>query len=822
MPDPIPNAPADEELSASDIADLAGVSPSAVSNWRKRYVDFPEPIGSAGRWVRFRSEEVLGWLAANDKLPEAVGPSTSIDDVLKEVVNRTRTTHDPLESLAVAGAFAATLVGYSRYWESVFADLFELFGQGVRALEGTEDLYSNLVLAEEWGGIEEIVDAVLRAADRIGTSTRNNDGATPPEVADFIAAAVAPSLGEHMEARRAEDVADVTPDAQKAFDNHYWLARSVYDPCAGVGRTLLRAAQEHESEGLGVSVFGQEINPGAARVASLVNRLNMAEETDIVVGNSLQQDHFPDRKADLVVAHPPFGLRLPDGLGDDPRWILGNPGRDGSSAWIQIALSKLSERGRAAVVVEPSWAFRGGPSRELRAALVRQNLLDGVIALPRGTFLPGTNIGGLLVLLAKDRSNREPAREPGEVLFVDWSLPTDVVGPPPTAGQSFQLSTWKDCFANWRDLGEPLASSDSLGLELLDELATEILAEPIYAHRERITREFVGRHAGQDAVMAQVFANRLSMVFAQQATYEDIAGNDFDFTPKRYMVFNSALTQGVVESFEEESNRAVLIAEEATTSAKAAVAAMKPLAVFYAGQQPDQAPTMRLTTLGELQTAGQIEMIAGRGTGRTTNPAASYFGPSEDAPSEGAPRMLTSSWIRDKASGKTLETHTLVTKSAKIPRDSLVKPGDVIFAIADSDSGQTAVWTATVAELGAALGFGLYAIRINVDSAEPPELTADFVAAWCRTGHLSHQVQRLSTGDVLPKLRWRDLQRIEIPVPADAAAHDWFMKQMGLHADLRTSHENLSLLVENLSNLESRFLDSLIASAESDEVRFEV
>jgi hypothetical protein len=42
------------------------------------------------------------------------------------------------------------------------------------------------------------------------------------------------------------------------------------------------------------------------------------------------------------------------------------------------------------------------------------------------------------------------------------------------------------------------------------------------------------------------------------------------------------------------------------------------------------------------------------------------------------------------------------------------------------------------------------------------------------------------------------------------------MKQMGLHADLLTSHKKLSLLVENLSNLESRFLDSLIASAEED------
>jgi hypothetical protein len=577
-----------------------------------------------------------------------------------------------------------------------------------------------------------------------------------------------------------------------------------------VGRTLLRAAQEHDDGDwpIHVSFFGQEINPNAARVASLVNRLNLAPfgdgSTDIVVGDSLQQDHFPDRKADLVVAHPPFGLRLPDGLGDDSRWILGNPGRDGSSAWIQIALSKLSERGRAAVVVEPSWAFRGGPSRELRATLVRQNLLDGVIALPRGAFLPDTNIGGLLILLAKDRSNREPPREPGEVLFVDWSIPTEVDGPPPTAGQSFDGLQWKDCFANWRDLGMALATTD--GIEHQLELEDELVASPGFAHWAGVLHEFIRRHEDQPEVVVQATSKLLSLFFfTHQAAYEDIANNDFDLTPKRYLAFLSA-GQGVVESFEEESNRAALIAGEATTSARSTVAAMKPLAAFYSGQKPDRAPMLRLTTLGDLQTAGRIEIIAGRGTGRTTDTFAT----------EDTPLMLTSSWIREiTASGKVPETHNLVAKSAKIPQDSLVKAGDVIFTIADSDNGQTAVWTAEEFINGSALGFGLYAIRVNVDSGEPPELTPDFVAAWCRTGHLSHQVQRLSTGDVLPRLRWRDLQRIEIPIPADAAAHDWFTKQMGLHADLRTSNRKLSLLVENLSTSESRLLDSLIASAEA-------
>ncbi|MFP6702683.1 MAG: N-6 DNA methylase, partial [Planctomycetaceae bacterium] len=357
-----------KQLSSSDIADLAGVSPSAVSNWRKRYVDFPEPIDSAGRWARFDGGEVRAWLVANDKLPVAAGPSTeltSIEDVLLEVVNRTRVTLDPLESLAVAGAFAATLVEPEPNWEDeheeVLADLSDLIGKELPALHiAAEELYSNLILANQEDGYQEIADAVLKVADRIGTSTRNNEGTTSSEVADFIAAAVAPSLGKHIDP-------DLSPADWEAWENHYWVARSFYDPCAGVGRTLLRAAQEHDDGDwpIHVSFFGQEINPHAARVASLVNRLNLAPfgdgSTDIVVGDSLQQDHFPDRKADLVVAHPPFGLRLPDGLGDDSRWILGNPGRDGSSAWIQIALSKLSERGRAAVVVEPSWAFRGGP-----------------------------------------------------------------------------------------------------------------------------------------------------------------------------------------------------------------------------------------------------------------------------------------------------------------------------------------------------------------------------------------------------------------------------------------------------------------------------
>src|SRR5690625_3907565 len=57
-------------LSLADIADLAGVSRPAVSNWRARNDDFPAPVeGSPERRPLFSFHEVLTWLAGQKLLP---------------------------------------------------------------------------------------------------------------------------------------------------------------------------------------------------------------------------------------------------------------------------------------------------------------------------------------------------------------------------------------------------------------------------------------------------------------------------------------------------------------------------------------------------------------------------------------------------------------------------------------------------------------------------------------------------------------------------------------------------------------------------------
>src|SRR4051812_42915011 len=52
-------------LAPSDIADLAGVSRAAVSNWRKRMSDFPDPVGGNASKPLFAASDIAEWLTTH-------------------------------------------------------------------------------------------------------------------------------------------------------------------------------------------------------------------------------------------------------------------------------------------------------------------------------------------------------------------------------------------------------------------------------------------------------------------------------------------------------------------------------------------------------------------------------------------------------------------------------------------------------------------------------------------------------------------------------------------------------------------------------------
>jgi N-6 DNA Methylase len=59
--------PEREEITAAAIARLAGVGRAAVSNWRKRYPGFPQPVGGSPTSPTFDRAEVVAWLKVTGK-----------------------------------------------------------------------------------------------------------------------------------------------------------------------------------------------------------------------------------------------------------------------------------------------------------------------------------------------------------------------------------------------------------------------------------------------------------------------------------------------------------------------------------------------------------------------------------------------------------------------------------------------------------------------------------------------------------------------------------------------------------------------------------
>jgi type I restriction enzyme M protein len=127
-------------------------------------------------------------------------------------------------------------------------------------------------------------------------------------------------------------------------------------------------------------------------------------------------------KFDIVVANPPFSL---DKWGQDmaagdqyDRFTRGIPPKSkGDWAFISHMIAIAVENsGRVGVVVPHGVLFRGGQEGKIREALIRENLLSGVVGLPANLFY-GAGIPAALMIF--DRSRTLDGEDP--VFFIDAS-----------------------------------------------------------------------------------------------------------------------------------------------------------------------------------------------------------------------------------------------------------------------------------------------------------------------------------------------------------------------------------------------------------------
>ncbi len=204
----------------------------------------------------------------------------------------------------------------------------------------------------------------------------------------------------------------------------------IYDPTVGSGGFLLEAfhnLKEKEGEQIArtLYLYGQEINIGTFAIAKINMFLHGLDSADIQRGDTLANPQFLNpngslKTFDIVVANPPYSLsdweaemfrsnkygRL-EGY-DMP------PQKNADYAFVLHIIKSMNANGRAGIVLPHGVLFRGGAEGRIREQVLKNDLIDAVIALPSKLFY-GTGIPAAILILSKNK----PDAHKNKVLIID-------------------------------------------------------------------------------------------------------------------------------------------------------------------------------------------------------------------------------------------------------------------------------------------------------------------------------------------------------------------------------------------------------------------
>jgi type I restriction enzyme M protein len=212
----------------------------------------------------------------------------------------------------------------------------------------------------------------------------------------------------------------------------------VYDPCCGSSGMFVQSVEFIRAHANGngngghlsgtpagpksdISIYGQESNYTTWRLAK-INLAIRGIDGQIAHGDTFHNDHFPDMKADFILANPPFNVSDWGGerLKDDRRWRYGvPPAGNANFAWVQHMVHHLAPAGVAGfVLANGSMSSNQSGEGEIRRSLIEADLVDCMIALP-GQLFYSAQIPACLWFLARDRKNGKFRDRRGQTLFID-------------------------------------------------------------------------------------------------------------------------------------------------------------------------------------------------------------------------------------------------------------------------------------------------------------------------------------------------------------------------------------------------------------------
>lgn len=407
-------------VAPSDIAELAGVTRAAVSNWRKRRADFPEPAGGTVAKPLFNRSSVENWLVANghklrrdsgelavwalinrfrDAVPiQAARPLVQLVLCARKIADGS----DDLDVLSRAARQNNLVATIQDKAQSLTPDP-RLAGLLSASLEMLRQRSGDVSRSEE--AIERLAGELFVAAVAVEISEL---GAVSDYALARFGAAEGRMAGEHgvVGSKISQLLADAAGD----------VAGIAYDPACGIGEALLQLWTKSPNKPR-LHLVGSDISTEAVLIAKQRCFLHDADAT-IDLANVLGRDPSPGLLADVIVAEPPFGMAMPPGFNlTDARWALAGPPPKSNSetAWLQHIIAHLAPEGRGFIVTGNGSTFNAA-SAQIRRSLVRARCVEAVIALPPKLLLHTAISTALWVVRSPGASTG-----PGRVTFLDVS-----------------------------------------------------------------------------------------------------------------------------------------------------------------------------------------------------------------------------------------------------------------------------------------------------------------------------------------------------------------------------------------------------------------
>ena len=417
------NAPVEPTIGPAEVARLAGVSASTVSNWRARDLGFPEPVTANTSRPLFRLADVEDWLTLH-----APGKSrTRSDRPAYVLVNmlRGRISADNYVDVVLPVLCAV----------KVLRDESPGRAASLRSLSSSLDEVTTLLTSHG----RFLGQAFANALDILGPSAADVMDALAAEVkpGDDLAAVAEDLLALSTESTRhnvnvhstgpqlARLIAGLVPDE----------ARDVADLACGAGDVLRTIAEAHPE----IHLIGRDISDDALQLVAcrfFLERISAdLEHSDLL--------HPTNGSYNAVVIDGPLGLRLDESelAAVIPLPFGHSKANRGETVWAQLAFRATNSGGTAIVLTtEKSLAAQRNAPDVFREMLFA-GVVEAVISLP-ARALQRTSIPTQILVL-RNRIDLD-ATEP--VLMIDLAEVDGRRGLAPS-----QVDDMNIIVRNWRE-----------------------------------------------------------------------------------------------------------------------------------------------------------------------------------------------------------------------------------------------------------------------------------------------------------------------------------------------------------------------------------